>query len=181
VKMGGDFGKGQTSWIGWVSFGMGSALLLVSLLSFLAIEISSCRWAVLPSGYLAMALSVVALGTGIGLLVMHNKFINYLEDNQSDIGLSSNDVDTVRTWYMAVVYGSFFVCVSSLIRFYSSRPFYNSVTKIDSDFATLIDQHDRLMDSEHEEKRELIYEKYDTLRDHYRQKYNRDGARDEAA
>lgn len=180
VQMGGNFGEGQTSWIGWVAFGIGSALLLISFLSFLAIEIASCRWAVLPSGYLAIVLSIAALSAGIGLLIMHNKFINYLDDNKSDIGLSSSDVDTVRTWYMVVVYGSFFVTISSLVRFYSSRPFYNSVTKIDSDFATLIDQHDRLMDSDHDEKRELIYEKYDTLRDHYRNKYNRDGERDEA-
>lgn len=181
VNMGSDFGKGQTSWIGCVAFGMGSMLIFVSFLSLIALEIPSCRWAIIPSGYLAIVLSAGALAAAVVLLIMHDKFMDYLDDNHSDVGLSSSDVSTIKTWYMVAVYGSFFVCVSSVIRFFSSRPFYNSAVKIDGDFANLIDIHDRLMDSEHEEKRELIYEKYDTLRDHYRNKYNRDGARDEKA
>jgi hypothetical protein len=181
VNMGSDFGKGQTSWVGWIAFGMGGMLVLVSFLSLMAIEMACCRWAILPSGYLAIILSIVALGSAIALLIMHEKFIDYLDDNHSDVGLSTNDVSTIKTWYMIAVYSSFFVSVSSLIRFFSSRPFYNSAVKIDGDFANLIDIHDRLMDEEHDEKRELIYEKYDTLRDHYRNKYNRDGARDHNA
>lgn len=159
--------------ISWISIVVGILLLLVALLSLLSIALSSCRWAIIPSGYLALITSLGALSTGIVLVARKRKLFDYIEDHQKDIGFSDSDVDTLQRWTWFLVYSCFFEFVSSLIRFFSSRPFYSSLKRVDGAFENLIDEESRLIDEKMDHNRENIEAKYDGLREHYRAKYNR--------
>lgn len=160
-----------TQMISWVSISVGLLLLIVAFLSLLSIALSSCRWAIIPSGYFAILTSIGALCTGIILLAQKQKFFDYINDHQEDLGFSDEDVDTIERWTLFLVYGSFFEFVSSLIRYFASGPFYNSLRRVDGAFAALLDEESRLLDEKMDHNRSNIGTKYDGLRDHYRTKY----------
>lgn len=174
MELANEFNNSSTTqMVSWISIIVGLLLLIVAFLSLLSIAMSSCRWAIIPSGYLAIITSIGALCTGIVLVVRKQKLFNYIEDHQEDIGFSDNDVNTLERWTWFLVYGSFFEFVSSLIRFFSSRPFYNSLKRVDGAFESLLDEESRLIDDKMDQNRGNIEAKYDGLREHYRAKYNR--------
>jgi hypothetical protein len=162
-----------TQMVSYVCIVVGVLLFSVAFLSLLSIALTSCRWAIIPSGYFALLTAFGALCTGIILAAQRDQLFNYIEDHQEDIDLSDSDVETLKRWTWFLVYSSFFEFVSSLIRSFSSRSFYNSLKRVDGAFDSLLDEESRLMDEKMDQNRDNIGAKYDGLRDHYRSKYNR--------
>lgn len=159
--------------VGYVAIIVGLLLLIVAFLSLCAISISSCRCAIIPSGYLAILTAIGALITGIVLLARKKKLFDYLNEHQDEIGLDDNDISTLERWAIFIVYSSFFEFVSSIIRFFSSKSLYLSLRKVDGAYESLLDEETKIMDEKIDQNRENINAKYDGLREHYRNKYNR--------
>jgi hypothetical protein len=174
MELADEFDKSETTqMVCYLCIIVGVLLLSVSFLSLLSIALSSCRWAIIPTGYLALLTAIGALATGISLAAQKQQLFDYLEEHQEDIDLSDSDVETLKRWTWFLVYSSFFEFFSSLVRSFSSRPFYNSLKRVDGAFEGLLDEEARLMDEKIDRNRENIGAKYDGLRDHYRTKYSR--------
>jgi len=158
-------------WIYLASFVLGSTVLVISLLSFVAVTSADCRKAVIPASYLSLAVAVFALITAIAQLIWHAGFIDYIDDEEANGDVDGGEADSLKLLYTLTTIMNFFEVISSSIRFGGSRAFYNSSVKVDKDFTNTLLAHDRSMDEKYDANRTKVYAKYDGLRDHYRSKY----------
>ena len=62
-------------WVSLTSFVLGVLFILVALFSFCGIVSNSCRFAVVPSGYLALMLAVVSLSAGIAAILFDEEIL----------------------------------------------------------------------------------------------------------
>jgi len=88
----------DVAWLEWFCLGLGVLLLLSSFLSFCAITNSSCRWAIYPSSYIGLLVAIMSLVLGALVLALQPKIYSYLDNQGSQIGLSSTNVAIIKNW-----------------------------------------------------------------------------------
>jgi len=115
--------------IGFVSFIIGVLFILVSLFSFCGIVSGSCRFAVIPSGYLALILAMTSLLGGIAAIIFDDKILDFIDANQKKLNLNSDQIQYIHVFYdiiSVVLFTSFFI---EVIRFMLSSQ-YNSTSNL---------------------------------------------------
>lgn len=68
----------ELEWLGLISFLLGMMFLLVSIFSFSGIISSYCRKVIIPSGYLALILSVFSLIIAIFAVIFELDILDYI-------------------------------------------------------------------------------------------------------
>ena len=164
-------GNVNVQWISMASYILGATAAFVAVMSFVAVTSADCRKLIMPAGYISLVVVIMALCIAVTQLAWRSNFNDYLDDEQNDNNLSSDDVNTLQFLYILTTFMNFYLVVSSLIRFGGSRAFYNSSVKIDKDFTNTLLAHERSMDEKYDANRSKVYAKYDGLREHYHSKY----------
>ena len=62
-------------WVSLVSFVIGVVFILVAFFSCCGIVSNSCRFAVVPSGYLALLLALISLSSGISAVLFDEEIL----------------------------------------------------------------------------------------------------------
>jgi hypothetical protein len=171
INLSSDFTNANIQWIGISTIVLGSLLLGVSSLCFCGIVASECRRAILASGYLSLIASIYSFCCAVAALIVRPQFNHFINSHADELNLSSNETDFIQQFFFFLAFGMFYLSISCFIRFQTCRKMYANTVQVDGEFGRLLDAENQRMDDEHEEKREQIYNKYDNLRDHYRQKY----------
>ena len=108
---------------------------------------------------------------GSAAFAMQDKFYNYLDNEGDSIGLSNNDVNLIKSWYMVVGYGSFGLVIVELLRFKMSQGFRETALQMDGEFDALLEEDKRNWDNTISKNKEEREEKYNDLRAYYKSKY----------
>lgn len=178
IKLGSEVSKSRTSWIAIMSICIGVALLSIVFFSFTSINLTDCKIGVVISGYIALVVSIASLAVGIGGLVMKRDIFNYLEDNRDSLGIEESDVQTIKDWYNVVLIGLFVSCILEFIRFHWSHFLYKNYGKIEIKFQRLLDLEQEEHEVQFNSRQADRTEKYDSLRSHYKNKYEVSSAQD---
>ena len=125
----------ELEWIGLVSFVIGLLFLLVSLFSFCGIVSVYCRAAVIPSGYIALFLSVLSLILGIISVICEIDILDYIDKKgSSKVSITQSQVDTVHEWYRICAVGLFILFVIETCRFILSSQYAVTSSLLDGDY-----------------------------------------------
>ena len=109
--------------IGWVSFILGFLFLLVAMFSFCGIVSNSCRFAVIPSGYVALLLALVSLSAGIAAVVCDDEILGFIDANQNKLNLKPGHVEAIHIFYEIICVVFFISFAIEIIRFLLSSQF----------------------------------------------------------
>jgi hypothetical protein len=164
----------HTAWIGWSSGVIGLFLIFLSMLSFVSIATPSCKCFSYFSDILSIVIALSALVVGITAIELRDAFMGYLDDQYDSLGLSQNDVNTIKSWYLVIAFGIFSEVLLQAVRIWCNRGYADTATRIDREFVALLDEESREWDAKIEESEQDISLKYKYLRDHYHEKYSRD-------
>lgn len=176
VKLGTNFMNIHTAWLCWSCLILGILLLTVSMLSFCAISSTSCRCCSIPSGYLGILVAIVSLVLGSVSVALKSKMFEYFDNSGSATGLTTNEITLIENFYQFIAYGFFGLCVIQLLRFRASISFRENALRLDGEYDALVDQDDRNWSQKFSANSAARKEKYDDLRQHYKNKYSIKGS-----
>lgn len=171
VQLGSDTDDIHTAWLTYVVLIIGACLLLIVVLSFTSMNLTDCKVGVVVSGYLALFVSMSSLIMAVTSLVVRGDLFNYLDSNGDDIGLSSQDIDKIKGWYSWVIFGLFCSFVLEFIRYKWSSFLYVNYAAVDARYQGLLAQEEDEYEVRINAGRAERAEKYDNLRNHYKNKY----------
>lgn len=117
--------------VGWVSFMLGLMFILVSLFSFCGIVSVSFRFAVVPSGYLALVLAVCALAGGILSIVCDEDILEFIDNNKHKLNMRPEHVRMLHVFYDIVTISLFASFVIEITRFMLSSQYTVTADLID--------------------------------------------------
>ncbi len=164
-------------WVSTVSFALGSLFILVAMFSFCGIVSNSCRFAVIPSGYLAIVLALVSVGAGIAGYLCNDEILSYIDSNQDRFNMKTEHVEFIHVFYDIIVITLFASFVIEMSRFMLSSQFTSTSNLIDGPDGDLEVSESLLRDSEktsyqasdreraYREQRDSRYRNYN--HDHY--------------
>jgi hypothetical protein len=160
------------SWLFWSALILGSALLTVSFLSFSSLASEGCRWAVLPSSYIAILAGIVSFSFGIALAAKEGIFSQFLRERGSDFNISNSDISSAKFWYAVVTYCLIGLSVLQVIRFYLSESFFHYSSRVDGEFSALLEEEDQAWERTYQENKSARALQYEAKREYYRSKYS---------
>lgn len=135
-------------WVSLMAFILGSLFILVALFSFCGIVSNSCRFAVVPSGYLALVLALVSVGAGTAGYLCDEEILSYIDSNQQKFNMRTEHVEYVHVFYDIIVITLFASFVIEMSRFMLSSQFTSTSNLIDGPGGDLEISESLLRDSE---------------------------------
>lgn len=135
-------------WVSTVSFSLGFLFILVALFSFCGIVSNSCRFAVIPSGYLALVLALVSVGAGTAAYLCDDEILSYIDTNQEKYNVKKEHVEFIHVFYDVIVIMLFASFVIEMSRFVLSSQFTSTSKLIDGPRGDLEVAESLLRDSE---------------------------------
>lgn len=129
--------------IGWTSFILGLLFLLVALFSFCGIVSNSCRFAVIPSGYIALLLGVFSLSAGIAAVLCNEEVLKFVDENQERLNMTPQHVEVVHVFYDIICIVFFTSFVVELMRFGLSSQYHATSNLMDIDNDIEVSSRDR--------------------------------------
>lgn len=178
TKVQSDFMNVNIAWFGWSAAVLGLLLILVAALSFTAVVSIGLRSLMWFSSRLSLLITFTALCLGSVMFARQKEVENYLDNNGTTIGLTSEDINVVTEWYTVVACAMFGVAVLELIRFKLSGVFLESVYRVDDEYAALLNEEDKEWQEKLSSNAESREEKYRDLRTYYKVKYAKNIVRD---
>uniref|UniRef100_A0A7S2G6L6 Uncharacterized protein n=1 Tax=Octactis speculum TaxID=3111310 RepID=A0A7S2G6L6_9STRA len=155
---------------------IGVTLMVMSTLSFLGMACSSCRVLLSVSSWLAFPVSLLELAISTSCYFMQDAFFEFLNDNKSEMNMSDKTVDSIHVWFIVIIAMIFILGCLQIFRFYMSKNLRNNIRKDAREFDDYwrkdTDDYRRRQD----ESRVQTKEKYDALRQKYKDKYSRSGS-----
>ncbi len=124
-----------------------------------------------PSRVFALVVALLGIAMGSAAFALKEKFYDYLDENGNDIGLTDNDIDLVKAWYMFVAYGTFGLVILEIVRFKLSQGFREAALQMDGEFDALLEEDRKNWDNKISRNKEEREEKYNDLRSYYKNKY----------
>jgi len=103
----------------------------------------------------------------------------YFANNGSSAGLSGKEIELIENFYQFIAYGFFVLCAIQLLRFRASMNFRESALRIDGEYDALVDQDEKNWSQKFSTNSVARKEKYDDLRQHYKNKYSVKGSLEE--
>ena len=161
----------RIAWLEYLCLTLGVLLLTSSFLSFCAITNTNCRWAVIPSSYIGILVSILSLLLGSLVLSLQKQTHNFLNDHGTSVGLSSSDIDVIEKWYVYMGYCLLGLCVVEFLRFRVSRGYREAALRADGEFDALLAEEDKQYADRYAVHKSQREEKYDGLRAYYKNKY----------
>ncbi|CAN0124740.1 unnamed protein product [Heterosigma akashiwo] len=156
-------------------FVLGGLLTLSSIFSFIGISADSCRCGLVVSAWFTIPVAMVEFIFAVVFASCKNRVYRFISEEQEMLHLSDSSVQFFKMWYRMIVWALFVLFSLQLLRFQLSKSLRE---KIQMD----IHEYHRLIDVEEQEEQQrmlqtklLLEEKYDGLRDHYRNKYSSSG------
>ena len=181
-KLGPDtFTNVEIAWLGWLSLGSGALLIMSSGTGLCGVSSKNYRWCMAPSSSLAILIAVVSLITCTLMFALKGKILRYVEAESDDLELSSSQVKTFETSYTVLGYVFIGFFVLSILRYRASAHFRRNIYRSDGEFEALLDEEDAISDQRMESEEAARSEKYQNLREHYRNKYRDVGVARESA
>lgn len=165
----------SSSWLGWGCGILGALLLIISLLGFCAMMISTCRWAMIPSRWLSLLVFLAMLALAITCEIKKKIFFDFVEDSQGN-GITQEDVDSIKKYFVLFNYILFAMSALQLYRFIITRNYRQEQLRIDGEYEALLEEDEKVMKEKLESKDKARSEKYEDLRAYYKNKYSRDNA-----
>ena len=160
------------SWIIYTDAILGSLILVEVLLSLSALIFVNCRSASHVSQNMTYVLAAASFITGIMAFILETIIFNYLSNHSKDYDLTHHDLDAMKTYYKAaaaIALGA--VPPFQGIRFCLSSSFDSTSQQLDGEFDSALQEHDRLLGENQVLIKESRTEKYQSLRNHYQNKY----------
>lgn len=171
VQLGSNTNDAHTAWLAYLALIVGICLLIIVIFSFTSMNLTSCKFGVVLSGYLALCVSITSFIMAITALVVRSDLFDYLEHNGDDLGMSGGDIDGIKTWYSWVVVGLFCTFILQFVRYKWSSFLYRNYAVRDARYQSLL----ALEEEEYEVKlnagRAERSERYGNLKNHYKNKY----------
>ena len=173
-KIGGSsFTDAHVAWVCWFSIIIGILLILSVILSSCAVTGGeNLRCCVSPSKYISIFVGVLAVAMAIGSLADKSEVYHQLDSNGEKYGLSGEEIDLIKEWYVFIAPLCAGIFVLSIIRYRASSHFKKNVSKLDGEFQALLDEDDKAWSDKLEYKKASREDKYKNLRSHYAEKYN---------
>ena len=135
-------------WVSTVSFSLGSLFILVAMFSFCGIVSNSCRFAVVPSGYLALVLALVSVGAGTTGYLCNEEILSYIDSNQDRFNIKREHVEFVHIFYDIIVITLFASFAIEMSRFLLSSQYTSTSNLIEGPGGDLEVSESLLRDSE---------------------------------
>lgn len=172
-QLGSDaFSNPKVAWLSWLSGIIGALLIFCCLLSACGLTGGEgCRWCVTPSAWLGMIVGILALVMAIMIYALKDQIYEHLDTSGESYGLTASEISTIESWYKftgVVLIMSFLV---EVMRCRVSSYFRANVGRLDGEFDALLADEEKVHAQRMQENRTAREEKYDNLRDFYRQKY----------
>lgn len=171
TQLGSETSDIHTAWLAYVVLLLGATLLVIVALSFTSMNITTCKIGVVISGYLALFVSITSFIMAITALVVRVDLFDYLDSHREDLGLSSEDLDSIREWYSWVIFGLFCSFILEFIRYKWSSFLYRSFSIQDAKYQSLLAQEEDEYEVKINAGRTERAERYGNLREHYKNKY----------
>ena len=170
-------------WVSTLSFALGFLFILVAMFSFCGIVSNSCRFAVVPSGYLALVLALVSVGAGTAGYLCDDEILSYIDSNQGRFNMKTEHVEFIHVFYDIIVITLFASFVIEMSRFMLSSQFTSTSNLIDGPGGDLEVSESLLRDSEKSSyqlsDRERAYrEERDSRYKNYYDGYDNNSSRD---
>ncbi len=162
----------DVAWLGWLSLTSGVLLLLSSVTGLCGLSSKGYRWCMAPSACLAVVIAAMSLLVAVLIFTLQSNVIRYVEDEQEDLGLSNSQVSTFETFYMILGYGFVGFFVLEILRYRASKHFRKNIYRSDGEFEALLDEGDAATSDRMEAEDAARSDKYNNLREHYRNKYS---------
>lgn len=125
----------------------------------------------IPSAYLAIFVAIFAMCVGTAALALQKKVFNYINDNGTDLGLSSKQIDLFKNWYAVTAYVMFGLCVLELLRYMASARYREVQLRMDGEFDALLLEDEKKWNEKIYVNKVGREEKYNDLRAYYKAKY----------
>jgi hypothetical protein len=177
-KLGTEYSNIDTEWFAYGILGLGILLLLTTLFSFCSIVNSSCRFCASPASYLSFFIALLSATMATFALWKKSNIYDYLDDHYKEIGLDSNDVDTIKTYYIYTAYALYGLCIIELLRSRASSNLREQQLRIDGEYDNLLNENDKQWANTLESNKIDRKEKYENLKNHYKTKYDRNKSDD---
>ena len=131
----------------------------------------SCRWCVTPSSYLGMFIGVLCLVLSITCYAEKSDVYDELNTKGIELGLTTDEINEIKSWYVYIGPILFIIFLLEVMRFRASRYYRNNISKLDNEFETLLEEDDKAYTEKLNYNSNIRENKYDTLRQHYKNKY----------
>ena len=160
------------SWIVWTYAVVGSLILVEVFLSVSSLTFVNCRSASHVSQHMTYVLAAASFVTGVFAFLLQQVIFNYVTAHTYEFGISHHEMDAFKSYYKytaAIALGGvpplqgLRYCVSSTVSVTSDR--------LDGEFGSMLNEHDRLLEGQQLLTRESRQEKYSSLRVFYQDKY----------
>jgi len=162
----------SVSWLCWLSTLIGVLLLLSCFMSACGLNSSgSCRWCVTPSAYIGMLVGCMSLAMSVMVYAKKSTIYDHLNSSGGAYGLAPDEVANIKAWYKwmgFVLLSSFLV---EVMRCRASAHYRKNVSRMDGEFDALLAEEDKAYADKMSGNKSARAEKYDNLRDFYKQKY----------
>ena len=155
-------------------------LFAVASISFLSAASTSacCMKLNYFSSYLALIAALFSLIFGSISASKQSEVLSYF-DSMADVNdISSSNIEAIKGSYRFIVYTLFAVCVLQLVRFKAAKAATDIALRAESEYVKLVDQEEQAFQHNLSENKSLRKEKYDGLRQHYRDKYSTNNSTD---
>jgi len=171
TKVGDDFNDVHKAWIGWFCGLDGMLMLLVAFLSFTAIIWHGCRCNMYFSDACSLLLGTINFGAGCASFTLRSKFYKYLDDHGNDMGITDDDIDVIKHWYVFISCALFGSVILEMIRLYLSQGYRSNALSIDGEYNALLQEDEKDWQVKMEQNSSDRVDKYKDLRSYYKAKY----------
>lgn len=163
----------HAAWAGWCCGCLGILLLFMSFMSLIGISSPGCRWAIVPTKTLSLIVTGFDIGLGAAFILKKKDFLDYVD---SINGVTDKDMNILKSWYVVLNYAFFAMAVLEIVRYILSRHYREDAIRVDGEFAALLTEDDNMWRQRLATNQAAREDKYNDLRNYYKNKYARNNA-----
>jgi hypothetical protein len=166
------FTNPHVAWLCWLSTLIGTFLSLSVLMAACGLTGGEgMRWCVTPSSYLGILVGILAALISIPVFTEKNDVFDHLNSHGVEYGLTQPEIDHIESWYKFIGPILVLIFILQILRFRASNHYRNNIGKLDGEFEALLEEDDKAWADKLENNKVQREEKYNNLRDHYKNKY----------